>query len=134
MFLYRMPCLSLRWLHCQRSCWSSGGSVGLNGHWPRVPSCILTITWPRAGSAPWACWQSSVVMQATCGQSPMGSRMCRLQLCTSVGLVGPLRVASCMACTATAVTQWFVPKVLGTHQGQDTLDKASGSMLAFPAL
>ena len=50
------------------------------------------------------------------------------------GLAGPLRVASCMAHTTAAVTQWCVSKVSGTHPGQDTLNKASTLMLVFPAL
>ena len=50
------------------------------------------------------------------------------------GLAGYLRVASCMACIATAVTQWCVPIVSGLHPGQDTLNKASASVLVFPAL
>ena len=45
------------------------------------------------------------------------------------------RVASCTAHTTTAVTQLCVPKVSGTLLGQDTtLNKASTSMLIFPAL
>ena len=39
-----------------------------------------------------------------------------------------------MACTATAVTWRSVPKALGMHLGQDTLDKASVLILVFPAL
>ena len=50
------------------------------------------------------------------------------------GLTEPLTVVSCMAHTATAVTQWYVPKISGMHLGQDTLDKVSLSMLLFPAL
>ena len=133
-FLYRMPCLSLRWFHSQRSCWSLGGSVNLYGHWPRVPSCILAITLPRKGSASWACCQSLVVMQVTCGLSPTRSRMCRLQLYTSIGLMGALNGGFLQAFITTAVTQWCVPDTSGTHPGQDTFDKASASMLAFHTL
>ena len=43
-FLYRMPCLSLRWLCSHRYCHSLGGSVCLSWHWLRVPSCSLTMT------------------------------------------------------------------------------------------
>ena len=39
-------------------------------------------------SAHWTWCQSSVVMQATCGLLPTGSRMCRLQLYASIGLPG----------------------------------------------
>ena len=50
------------------------------------------------------------------------------------GAGGTLVAASCRACTAAAVTQWCVPEVLGMQPGQDMLDKASASMLVFPAL
>ena len=133
-FLYRMPYLSLRWLHSWRNCQSSGGLVSFNGLWPRVPSVSLQSQGPGPGSACWAWCQSSLVMQETCGLSPTGSRACRLQLYASVGLVGPLWVASCMSHTAAAVTWWCVPNTLGTHLGQDTPHKASTSMLVFPAL
>ena len=74
-FLYRMPYLRLRWLCSQRRCWRSGGSVSLNGHWLRIPFCILTITRPRTGSAHWVwCWLL-VVMQVPCGPSPTGSQV-----------------------------------------------------------
>ena len=58
-FLYRTPCLSLRWLHLWRNCQGSGGSVILSRCWPRVLSCSLTITRPKTGSA-WC--QSSMVI------------------------------------------------------------------------
>ena len=50
-FLYRMPHLSLRWLHSQMYCQSSRGSVCLSWHWPRVLSCNLAITRLKTGSA-----------------------------------------------------------------------------------
>ena len=37
-----------------------------------------------------------------------------------------------MACMTTAVIQCWVPRVLGMHMGQETLDKASTLTLAFP--
>ena len=64
-FWYRTTFLSLRWLCSQRSCLSLAGSVGLNGHWPKIPSCILIITLLRMGSASWVCHQSTMVIQAT---------------------------------------------------------------------
>ena len=50
-----------------------------------------------------------------------------------MGLAGPLREASCMAYTAAAVILRCVPESSETHPGQDTLNKASVSMLAFIA-
>ena len=68
-FLQRMTCLRLRWLCSERNCHSTGGSVGLRWHWPRVPSCSLIITRLKTRSASWAWYQSSRVMQVTCGLS-----------------------------------------------------------------
>ena len=48
--------------------------------------------------------------------------------------LGPLSAVSCTPCTAAAVIQWCVLKVLGTNPSQDTFNKASASMLVFPAL
>ena len=79
-FLHRMSHLSLRWLHLQRNCWSSGGLVSLSLHWPRLPSYSLAITRPKAGSTSQAWCLSSMVMQVTCRPSPTGSRTCRSQL------------------------------------------------------
>ena len=64
--------------------WSTCMGTGL-----KVPSCILTITWPRMGSASWACCQSWVVIQATCRPAYTRSKTCKSQLYTSVGLMGP---------------------------------------------
>ena len=65
------------------------GQLGLHGLQFRVPSCNLAITRLRIGSTLWAWHQSSAVMQVTCRLSPTMSRMCRLQLYTSMGLAGP---------------------------------------------
>ena len=124
-FLYRMPHLNLRWLHSRRNCQSLGGSVSLNGHLPRVPSCILTMTRSRTGSTYWAWCKFFVVVLATCGLSPTRSRTCRSQLYASMGLTEHLRAASYMALTTTTVTQWWVSKILGMHLGQDTFIRAS---------
>ena len=70
-----------------------------------------------------------MVMQVTCRLSPTGSRMCRLQLYSSTGLMGPSRAASCTAHTAAAVTQRWASVVLGMHSGQDTLNRASALIL-----
>ena len=115
--LYRMPQLSLRWLHSQRNCQSSGGSVGLSWHMPRVPYCSLLITRLKTGSGHWAWCQSSMVKQVTSRLSSTESTICRLQLHALMGLVGPLSVASCTACMAAAVTWRWVAEALGMHPG-----------------
>ena len=56
-----------------------------------------------------------MVMQVIHGLSFTESRMCRLQLYTSMGFMGPLRVASCTNHTATTVTWGRVSKVAGMH-------------------
>ena len=89
---------------------------------------------PGRGSTSSADCQPSAVIQVTCGSSSTGSKTCRSQLYASMGFVGPLRAASCMAHTTAAVTQWGVPVVFGMHTGQDTLNKASTLMLDFPTL
>ena len=53
-------------------------------------------------------------------------------LAPNVGFMDPSRAASCTAHTTVAVTLWWVPELSGMHPSQDTLDKASASMLAFP--
>ena len=130
-FLYRMPCLRLSWLHSWPNFQTMGRSIGVRGHWPRVPSCIFVITRPRTESACWAWCHPSVVMQANCGPSSTGSRIHRSQLYVSKGLMGPLRVASCTVHTAAVVTEWWLPRVSGTQLDQDTLDKASTSMFVL---
>ena len=50
-----------------------------------------------------------------------------------MGLMGPSRVVSYTAHTAVAVTFRWVPELSGMHPSQDTPDKASTSMLVFPA-
>ena len=69
--------------------WSSGGSVSLSWHWPRVLSSRLTITRPRTGSAHCAWCQLCIVMQVTFGLLGPGKH--RLQLYASVGLCGALK-------------------------------------------
>ena len=132
-YLYRMPHLSKRWFHSSRNRLNSGGSVNLDCHHPRVPSCSLEMTRLRVGSACWAWCQSSKVIQVTCWLSWTTSRTCRSQMQASMGLVGPSRAVSYTACTAAAVTLRWVPELSGTHPGQDTLNKSSASMFVFPA-
>ena len=112
----------LRWVRLFKWALSPGPILHPHNHKAQDRVCPLGIT------------PITKVMQTTHGPSPTGPRTCRLQLYVSKRLTGPLGVATCMVCTATAVTQWCVPNVLGTHLGQDTLDKASTSMLVFPAL
>ena len=131
--LCRIPCLSKRWFHSHRNWIDLGGSICLDCHCSRVPSCSLEMTKLRVGSTCWAWCQSSNVIQVTCCLSWTASRMCRSQLYVSMGLVGPLRAASWTAHTASAVTLRWVPELSGMHPGQDTLNKASVSVLVFPA-
>ena len=50
-FLYRMPHLSLRWLHSQRNCQSLERLVGLNGLWSRdCPLGLMPIISGHAGN------------------------------------------------------------------------------------
>ena len=90
-FLNRMPHLSLKWLHSQKNCQSSGGSVSLSWHWPRVPSCnALSITRIKTRSDCWAWHQSSMVIQVTCMDlSLTASRTHRFLLYALMGLMGP---------------------------------------------
>ena len=131
--LYRITCLSRRWFHSHRNWLNSGRSIHLDCHCPRVPSCNLEMTKLRVGSACWAWCQSFKVIQVICWLSWIASKMCRSQLYASMGLVGPLRVTSCTACTAAAVTLRWVPELSGTHPGQDTLNKVCASMLVLLA-
>ena len=110
-----------------------GGSITLIWPFPSVPSCSLAMTRLRTGSACWAWCQSCKVIHMTCWLSWTSSRMCRLQVWPSMGLMGPLRTTSCTTHTAVAVTLWWVHELSGMHPSQDTLDKASASMLAFLA-
>ena len=49
-----------------------------------------------------------------------------------MGQVGWSRAASWIALMAAALTFRPVPELSGMHSGQDTLDRASASMLALP--
>ena len=95
---------------------SLGGLVCFNCHGPRVPSHSIAIKRLRVGFACWAWCQSLMDMQGTCWLSWKESRTCRLQLYAFMGIVGPLRAASSMACT-TAMTWRWVPELLGMHPG-----------------
>ena len=127
--LYRTPFHKRRWFCSHRNWLNSGGSVSLDCHWPRVPSHSLEMTKLRVGSACWAWCKSSEVIQVNWWLSCTESRMCRSQLYASMGLVRPLRAAFCTAHTAGAVTWGWVLELSGKHPGQDTLDKASVSIL-----
>ena len=50
-----------------------------------------------------------------------------------MGQIGFSKAASWIAPTAVAVTFRLVSKLSGMHSGQDTLDRASMSMLVLPA-
>ena len=51
-----------------------------------------------------------------------------------MGQTGFSKTASWIALTAVAVTLRLVSKLSGMHSGQDTLDRASASMLVLPYL
>ena len=127
--LYRIPLLRTRWFHSCPNWLTLEGSVALDWAFPSIPSLSLVITRLRTGSTSWAWLQSLRVMLATWLLSWSTSRMCRSLLWASMELA-----ASCTACMAAAVTLMWVLVLAGMHPGQDTLDKASASILALPAL
>ena len=118
--LYKTPVFNWRWLPSHMNWLHSGGSVCFDYYHPRVLSHCLVMTKLRVGSICWAWCQSSMVMQVTCWLSCTESRTCRLQLYASMGLVEPLRAASCMAHTTAAMTWRWVPELSGMHPSQDT--------------
>ena len=120
--LYRMPYLSKGWFHSYRNRLNLSGSVNLDCHHPRFPSCSLEMTRPSIGSACQTWCQFSKVIQATCWLSLTASRMCRLQHRPWWDLQDLWGQPSCTACTAVAVTLRWVLELSGTHPGQDTLN------------